>query len=532
MRKIYSGIKKVMGDNVLFYFVSFYIIISVLTVAESIGLAMVFPLILLLLEETQDNIILDYLNNIFSFLNLELNLNTFLFCFLFIMIIKFIVSCFCIYYQYKFTFSIKRNVSLFLTKKILYKNFLDHLNSNSSETIRQITSDIVQFSFNSVLPIFTRLTEITILIGLLTVLLFLNFYATLIIIVTLLFLILSFYYLTKKKTDIWAKRRVKNENIIISLMQRISDTIAEIKVLNSEKLMLEQFDIANIEASKSGVFQSSILDTVKMYIEIVAIFIVIILLFINNSYQILNSSNLVAIISVYGIALLRCLPSVNRIIVANQRIRYAANSTENILNEINDYKVEANQDSNIETKLNFISLSLKNLSFRYKENLVLKSINLEINRGDRVGIKGLSGSGKSTLMYILLGLINKYGGELKINNNNNFSIYQWQKTLGYVPQMVNLIDDTILNNIIFGQKVEKNNIFEKRISDVCELSQLSEFLKDGRHSLSTIVGERGVRISGGQRQRIGIARALFRNPDILIFDESTNSLDIYTEERF
>ena len=160
----------------------------------------------------------------------------------------------------------------------------------------------------------------------------------------------------------------------------------------------------------------------------------------------------------------------------------------------------------------------------------IESVNLLINKGDFIGIKGVSGSGKSTLIDLLVGLIQPdkgsfiIDGESKILNNPN-----WRKQIGYVSQNVVLIDDTILQNIALGANIK--NIDYNKLNDIIEKSGLNEFIKNLKNGFHTIVGERGVQLSGGQKQRIGIARALFQNPKILLFDEATSSLDNATEKK-
>ena len=177
-------------------------------------------------------------------------------------------------------------------------------------------------------------------------------------------------------------------------------------------------------------------------------------------------------------------------------------------------------------------IEVKNLSFQYpgNEKIILSKISLKINAFSKVGIIGSTGSGKTTLIDIILGLLDLKDNCLMIDNqpitpeNKRY----WQKNIGYVPQQIYLSDDTILSNIAFG--VEKRNINFEKVKEVAKIANIHEFiskeLPDGYH---TQVGERGIRLSGGQCQRIGIARALYHDPDVIVFDEATSSLDTKTE---
>jgi ABC-type multidrug transport system fused ATPase/permease subunit len=176
------------------------------------------------------------------------------------------------------------------------------------------------------------------------------------------------------------------------------------------------------------------------------------------------------------------------------------------------------------------AIKVKQVSFKYENasEPSLLSASIQVNRGEAVGLIGPSGSGKSTLVDILLGLLQPDEGEILVDDTNIASnLRSWQKSLGYVPQSIFLIDDTLRANIAFG--CYKNEIDEVAIVDALKSAQLEEFVASLPEGLDTVVGERGVRLSGGQRQRIGIARALYHRPSVLVLDEATSSLDTETE---
>jgi ATP-binding cassette subfamily B protein len=177
------------------------------------------------------------------------------------------------------------------------------------------------------------------------------------------------------------------------------------------------------------------------------------------------------------------------------------------------------------------SLNLKDVSFSYglEKATVIESCNLEIKKGTCVGFIGRTGSGKSTILDLLMGLLSPTSGYLKVDNQevNNENRRQWQKHIAHVPQSIFLTDSTIAQNIAFGQF--DGEIDYSRLRDAAKKAQLSDFIESLPHKYETVVGERGVQLSGGQRQRIGIARALYKNADVIILDEATSALDIHTE---
>ena len=249
-----------------------------------------------------------------------------------------------------------------------------------------------------------------------------------------------------------------------------------------------------------------------------------------------KSNDLENLVNVLGVCLavtLRIIPSINRIISSIQNMRFHIPSVEIIYDEfrnLNQYPF-SNKKKDKEIKFeNFIDL--KNLTFRYKKagKIILDKITLKINKGSTIGIIGKSGEGKSTLANIIIGLFNPSDGNIKVDRRliNNSNIKSWQENIGYVPQEIFLTDDTIINNIAFG--VSEDEVSLNNVLTSVEESQLMSFIDSLLNGLNTKVGERGVQLSGGQRQRIGIARALYNEPDILVLDEATSSLDVSTEK--
>jgi ATP-binding cassette subfamily B protein len=177
-------------------------------------------------------------------------------------------------------------------------------------------------------------------------------------------------------------------------------------------------------------------------------------------------------------------------------------------------------------------IKVNNLNFRYSEDSpwVLKNINLSLKKGSRIGFMGVTGSGKSTLLDIIMGLLPATEGELIIDNQtiNNQNCRAWQSHIAHVPQNIYLSDSTIEENIAFG--IAKELIDHQRVKKAAQQAQIAELIEGWKDGYQTFVGERGIRLSGGQRQRIGIARALYKQANVLIFDEATSALDNETEQ--
>ena len=205
------------------------------------------------------------------------------------------------------------------------------------------------------------------------------------------------------------------------------------------------------------------------------------------------------------------------------------NNELNYEDEISSSKILSNNEEvNFKSKIEF-----DNLTFSYNlKNVIFENFSEIIKKNEITGISGKSGAGKSTLVDLLTGLLRPTKGKIIIDNKfelGNSSIKSWQKRIGYVSQSVFLLDATIRENIAFG--VDKNKINENKIIDALNDAEIYNFVLNLDNKLDTVVGERGVKLSGGQIQRIGIARELYRNPELIIFDESTSALDEKTENQ-
>jgi len=224
----------------------------------------------------------------------------------------------------------------------------------------------------------------------------------------------------------------------------------------------------------------------------------------------------------------RLMPGLNRLINQLNSFKTIDGSISRIHSE---YNITAPQKNyfDIPTLVFNQSIEINNLSFNYRgvHTNILSNINLTINKGECIGIIGPTGSGKSTFVDLILGLLKPTSGTVLIDGQFQANSIQWHQKIGYVPQAIYLMDDTIAANIIFGD----DTINHAQLQEAIKAAQLNDFIKKLPDGLNTLVGERGIKLSGGERQRIAIARALYRNPEVFIFDEATSALDNDTESR-
>ena len=238
----------------------------------------------------------------------------------------------------------------------------------------------------------------------------------------------------------------------------------------------------------------------------------------------------------FAVAAFRLLPSFNRITNFLSIILFNKPAVDAVYHDLKEIEqiekgTNYNEKENVKRTQLKKKIEIRNVCFHYPESeqKVLDMVSFEIKKNQSVAFIGPSGAGKTTLADILLGALAPTYGEIKVDGENiNENLRSWQKNLGYIPQTIYLMDDTIKNNIAFG--IEESEIDQKKLEEAIEKAQLRDFIEALPEGLETEVGERGVKLSGGQRQRIGIARALYNDPDVLVLDEATSALDNDTEK--
>jgi ABC-type bacteriocin/lantibiotic exporter with double-glycine peptidase domain len=241
------------------------------------------------------------------------------------------------------------------------------------------------------------------------------------------------------------------------------------------------------------------------------------------------------IISLLAVCSIRLIPAFNTLSSSFSKRRFQQASLKIVSDALKETPIDSRFEKEVSIKDFDKKIFKENLEFQKvyfshegSSNYILQDISLNIKKGHRIGIIGKSGAGKSTLVDLILGLIKPVSGKILIDNKNfEENLIKWQRLIGYVPQDIFLLDDSIKNNIAFG--LDKKDINDEKVYECIDLANLTEFINKLPNKENTIVGNRGIKVSGGQKQRIGIARALYNDPKILILDEATSSLDINNE---
>lgn len=301
----------------------------------------------------------------------------------------------------------------------------------------------------------------------------------------------------------------------------------EIVLLGKREAFIKAYQTHSLKKSQVTAVQTSLNALPRMVIEVLFVGLFVITIAILCLKQ-ESPVQMIGILGGYLYVGFRLMPGLNRIIMQLSTLKSTIPAIERVHEEYSSRKVQENYVNAPNFKFeNHISLS--DVSFHYlnTKTYAISDITLEIKKGECIGIVGETGSGKSTIVDIILGLLKPYKGSVLVDGIYPVNAYQWHQKIGYVPQSVYLTDDSIEANIAFGEK----DINESQLLAAIDSAQLSHLINELPEGVKTIVGERGVRLSGGERQRIAIARALYRQPEVLIFDEATSALDNETEAR-
>ena len=522
---------KILDTNQRTFFKYLIFLMLIAMILETVGIASLIPLINLfsdgnLLPNFNVEIYLKSLN-----IDIKDNINIFIIFILFFFILKNIFLVFFYYIDSKFIYKVRFDLGVSLFKEYLYRNYLFHVRNNSAKLKEKITGQTSIFG-GALSGLSQIICEGLIIFGLLLFLFLIKPLETLIILLTGLFLSSFFYLILRSKIYMLGKKRVIFHTALIKTMTEGFDAIKDILIFKSQKEFINNLREDSKNLAKAGYTMNFINRLPKIWFEISLIILLTVLIFIvgekNEDY-----GSIIATVGIFLITALRILPSSNKILQAFQQIKFSESTLDSLEQDLKEKDLKPLKNSSKENEIFFQNkIEFKQVNFNYDGSKIniLNDINFQINKNEFIGIIGETGSGKSTLIDLLTGLIKPVSGSIEVDGNSiSKNPNSWIEKIGYVPQNVYLTDDTIEKNISFGyDKDMSNEEMEKAIKN----AQLTKFIASLKDGIKTKVGERAVKISGGERQRIGIARALYRNPDILLFDEATSALDIETENSF
>jgi len=436
--------------------------------------------------------------------------------------------------QGTFVYGAQREIAVQLFKNYLDRSYRFHLEVNSSALIRNLTTEVNTFCSYFLMPALNLLSELLVVLAILGFILWIEPAGTICLGIALASIAYLFFRCTNKLVGAWGKERLHAEEAKIKYLQQGFGGIKEIIMSGRMPFFVQRFHhpnrLSGLMFKREYIFQY----LPKQGVEVLAIFgLTGMCLYLLNEKK--TSLEIMHMLGVMATAGFRLIPSFSRILTNLQSMRFGWASVDVLSKEFSagsDAHTVVHANSTNEPVPFKEGISLHDICFSYSNDpstQILHKVNLDICKGQSVGLIGESGSGKTTLANLILGLISPSSGNLAADDKliDESNLLEWRSLLGYVPQEVYLMDDTLMRNVAFGLNDEE--IDEGRVIEVLKMARLENFLDNNSDGLEMMLGERGARISGGQKQRVGIARALYHDPAILVFDESTSSLDSRTE---
>lgn len=520
---------KYYGKNRRLKIFGFFVISLIAGILEFAGIGLIYPFLMLV---TSPQTVIEYKSyaTIINFFHINhiLTITALMGILIVLMFLsKNLLMILCIYLQNKFVINWKNDLNKMLMKFYLNAPYMQMFKTTNSEKIYNLTALTAQTLETFVMRSFVFFTN-SIITLIILALLFIKFPA--IALFTVIFVIASMVILNKffkHKTEVLAPQMLsfslKNNNQVLENIKNLK----EIRIFSAEKYFLDKFNKVQRE-NNNVIFKNTFYASIPPYL--VEIILVISLIILAGLITFKNYGDSSKIIASYGLILgivFRIAPSLNRIQVALNHM----NSSKDLVKKMNDeyeqnhFDVVSNVTNNNDSLEFNEKIKFEDVSFGYRENVsVIKDCSFEIKKGEFVGIIGLSGAGKTTMADILMGLLPVNSGKITVDNEEitEKNINAFRNLTGYVPQEVNLLENSFKNNVAWGQ--DEKNIDDERVVESLKLAQLYDFVQENGGINSVIRG-----LSQGQKQRLMIARGLYKNPEILIFDEATSSLDVETE---
>ena len=517
-----AGEKK---NTIIFLFMSMLIMIL-----ESFSIGLIFPLIIVGLSDDyeQEKIYLllkDYFEG-YSYQELIFFLLIFLVT---IYVLKNIFLLYLHWWKNGFCNRVQFKIEKKLLGIYLFQSYLDILKKNSALKIRNIVKETSRFA-KFFLSSMTLFIEIMVLIGITSIIFFLQPEAAIYVLVLIILITVFFYFIAKIKAVEWGKKKVFHSGQTLKALVEGLSAIKEIKVFKKENFFINNFSYHNKIVLHVTRMFSTFNESPRILIEAISVLTMsfAIIFMFNNGEE---KTEILAMVGIFTAAGLRLLPSTSRIINCINDIKNNMPSIDLIIEELSLKSINEKSFSsknlinkfNSDIEFNDIKFSYSNLSKPIIENL-----NLKIKKGSVTAIVGQSGSGKSTILNLLLGFFQANKGTLKIDGRILTEKDHYSKNFfGYVSQEIFLLDESIKYNISFGEE----NVDDEKLRKAINIAQLSDFILNLEKGVETHIGEKGLNISGGQRQRIAIARAIYLDAEILILDEATNELDEENEDK-
>ena len=513
-----------------------FLMILIMALLDTIGVASVFPFMAVLADPSiiQTNSLLSkfyLLSNAIGVEN-ELQFIFFLGVFLFLMLVaSLFFKSITIYTQLRFIQMREYTIGKRLLEGYLCQSYSWFLSRNSADIGKSILSETTVVIQQGLNPLILLIANSTVAVSLILLLIFINPILALAVGCILGVSYFAIYASLRKYLNNIGEVRLENNQSRFKAVSEAFGAAKEVKIRSLESAFIKRFSKAAQIFARTNSSAMAIQQLPRFALEGVAFgSVILVMLFMISQEG--NFNEALPVVSLYVFAGYRLMPALQQIYSSVTQLRFVGPSVESLSNDLKNLKTnELNYHRN--AILVKESISLKNIHYNYpnSKRTALKNINLCIPAKSTVGFVGATGSGKTTTVDIILGLLEPQKGTLEVDGQiiNRHNVKSWQSSIGYVPQHIYLSDNTVVANIAFG--IDEEDINYEAIEKASKIANLHDFVIDNLpNQYQTFIGERGVRLSGGERQRIGIARALYHNPQVLILDEATSSLDNQTEQ--
>ncbi|MCL2440282.1 MAG: ATP-binding cassette domain-containing protein [Treponema sp.] len=504
----------------IFFLILIFLSIA-LSIIETVGISAIMPFITVasnpaVLDEGYYKIAYDF----FRFTDKYSFIITFGAAIIMFYIFRSIYHVFYTYFLNKYAFGIFKYISLKIFKIFCTIPYKDFLQKNSGDMIHLLNVETTRVGrlLLSFLHIFSELFTIITLYSLLIIV---NWKMSLVltaILAIIVFIVLKFM------VKIVNKQGVKTSEAGMKQYRILHEAFYNfkfVKLRGNENNFFNNYETSAKVVARASVISETLGVLPRNFLESFGFSLLIgIVVFI--TWRTRTPEMIIPIISMYALALYRMLPAITRLLRYVNDISFNNNALVSVNKAINQ-EIEKEGDIEIDFEK---SIRIDSINFKYNTgNDVIKNAGMVIKKGESIAITGESGSGKSTLVDLLIGIHKPNYGSLYIDDEKitNENIRSWRKKIGYIPQSIYLFDGTVADNVTFSAEYD-----EERLIKSLKMANIWDFLKKS-NGLETLVGEGGIQLSGGQKQRIGIARALYTNPDVLVLDEATSSLDNDTE---
>lgn len=430
----------------------------------------------------------------------------------------------------RLSFQAGADLSINIYRHTLYQDYSIHVSRNSSEVINGIITKTHTATKGVIAPILNLISSIVTILGIVTVLFFIDSTVTITAFLGFGGLYVLVMYMTRRHLSDNSKSIAEKSDLMVKSLQEGLEGIREVLINNNQQFYTKLYRNSDLQMRQASWRNEMIYSSPRFIMEGIGIAIVAIFAFI-ATLQLGGINQFLPILGAFVLGAQKLLPVIQKAYASYSRVKGARFSLIDVI-ELLDQPLPkyAHLPTPSPNKFEH-SIELNNLSFRYTDQTpwILKNVNLHINKGSTIGIIGTTGCGKSTLLDILMGLLSPTEGNILIDGEiiNYETKRSWQSHISNVPQHIYLTDGTIKENIAFG--LPQDQVDETRVIKAAKKAEIHDLIESWDEGYQTLVGERGMRLSGGQRQRVGIARAFYKESDVLILDEATSALDDATE---